>query len=407
MRARLGRSWQWLTRRAWWQKLALLIAVLGVGWWVLSLTIWRPAGVTYEFAQAEERTIAQTVSETGELVTGNQVPVLSTVNGVVSQVKVNNGDTVKRGDQLFLVRSSATDAQRATALAAYQSAKAGVTQAQSSQYSTQAQMFTQWDTYMKKTNEDTFSNTTAAARNLPEFTTTQKEWQSAEAAYQAQSDLIAKAKSSLAKAALDYQATRDGWVTAVADGQVANLAVAPGQQVSDTTVGLVIKTASDNWLKVAINENNITRIKPGQSAAVKFDAIPNKSLKAEVKRVDEVGTAVSDVMLFYVYLVLTDAESNLRPGMTAQIDVTTQEKQNVVAVPNKAIKPYQGEKAVKIWDEATQTTIYQPVKIGIADDSYTEIISGLAKGDQFILAEADPSATTTKSSNSSFMAPSR
>ena len=213
--------------------------------------------------------------------------------------------------------------------------------------------------------------------------------------------MIKQSQASVSNAWLAYQATVDGPVKATLDGQVANLAIAPGQVVSASDTAAIIKTDSEIWLEVSINENDIVDIAPGQSANVELDALSDLELSATVQRVDEFATIVSDIAVYTVYLSLDQEFDQIRPGMTAQVDITTQEKTDILLVPNTAIKSYQGEKAVQIINPTTQTVIYKPVEIGISGDINTEIISGLAEGDQVVIS----STTSDTSKSSSFFAP--
>jgi RND family efflux transporter MFP subunit len=349
---------------------------------------------TYQFSTVEKRDLVETVSETGEITTSNKVEIKSTITGVVREVYVDNGAEVNKGDELFYVDSTATQAERSAAFSSYQGAKATLEQAEASQYNLQAKMLTEWRDYMDKTEEDNFVDTDSEFRNLVEFNVPQKEWLAAEADYKAQTEVLSKAKAALNKAWLDYQATTDGPVKATTDGMVANLSIAEGQNVNAADSALIIKKDSQIWIEVAINENDIVDINSGQKATVAIDALSGKEFSATVERVDEFGTLISDLMVYYVYLTLTEGDKQIKPGMTTQIDITTQEKNDVIAIPTVAIKPYQGEKAVRIMDKS-KNILYKPVLLGSSDDNYTEIISGLSEGEEIITGEA--SSTQSKS----------
>lgn len=349
--------------------------------------------VSYKYDKAIIGDITQTVSETGEITTSNKTEVASTITGIVTKNYVNNGEVVKRGAKLFEVVSTATEAERATTWSAYQSAKATLEQARATQYSLQASMFTEWDQFKELAESDDYEeedgSPRADQRNLPEYHAPEKEWLAAEADYKSQDQVIAKAQSALNNAWLNYQATIDGSVKATADGVVQNLSIAEGQKVSSQQNALIIESESQTWVQTAINENDIINIKPGQNAEVVIDALLGKSLPATVQRVDEFGTDISDVMIYYVYLTLEETDDSIRPGMTTQVDIITQQKSDVVLIPNTAIKPYDGNKAVEIMDPATKTVLYQPIVRGVMGDTYTEVISGLEEGDVFIVSSND------------------
>jgi RND family efflux transporter MFP subunit len=232
---------------------------------------------------------------------------------------------------------------------------------------------------------------------LPGFQSTQKDWLAAEAEYKAQADVLGKAKATLNQTWLEYQATVDAPVKATADGMVANLSVAPGQTVSATDTALVIKTEAQTWVKVGLSESDITQVQPGQKAVVSVDALKGKEYPALVQRVDEFGTNISDVIVYYVYLTLDQADEQIRPAMTVQAAIATQEKNEALVVPATALKPYQGAKAVQVLDPTTKAVIYKPVTVGISDDVMVEVLSGLSEGEQIITSTNSTSESSSKS----------
>jgi len=132
-------------------------------------------------------------------------------------------------------------------------------------------------------------------------------------------------------------------------------------------------------------KNDIASVAPGQTADVQIDALGGEKVLATVDRVDQFGTDLSGVMVYYVYLTVTDTDTSMRPGMTTQVDIITQQKKDILIVPNRALKAYQGEKAVQIMDQETQTLIYKPVTIGIVGDTDSEVVSGLSEGETIVV----------------------
>ena len=379
----------WLSQRSLKQKIvtAGIVIIFGlIAWNSVKSSEKAP---TYQFTTVQVGDITDYVSETGEVVTNNKTEVSTTIDGVISKVLVQNGDTVKKGDSLFEVESTATQEEKSRALADYQSAKASLDQAKASQYTLQSKMLSTWDSYKELSESDDYKDPNSDNRNLPEFMIPEDEWLAAEADYKSQEQVIAKAQASLNSAWLAYQATTSGPVKATANGVVANLAFAVGQQVSSADTALIIKTDGEDWVKVGINESDITNVEPGQTATITLDALEGKEVEGQVQRVDEFGTDVSDVILYYVYLTLNDDVPQLRPGMTAQVDIITQQKQNILLVPNSVIKPYQGEKAVQVLDPQTKTVIYKPVTLGVRGDTHSEVLSGLSEGDQIISSSSE------------------
>lgn len=378
-----------------WQKFLLLAAVALAIYLLFFRSKATTSTTSYQFTEVKKGNLQQIVSETGELSSSNKTEVTGSINGVITEVYVKNGDSVKKGTKLFYVNSNATEEERSKAYSDYLSAK-------NSLASAKAKMDT-LDSSMWKAHEDFESKAldTELSVDDPVYIQTKGDWQAAEANRLNQDQVISQAQSALNNASLAYQATSSGPVKATADGQIANLSVAVGQNIASADVAAVIKTSNESWVSVAINENDIVGVAPGQKALVSIDALSGLELPATVQRVDEFATISSDVAVYYVYLTLDKTDQQLRPGMTAQVNITTQEKNDILLIPNTAIKPYQGEKAVQIFDEKTQAAVYQPIKVGLSGDISSEVLSGLTEGQKIISGEA---STGKSSSGGGFLA---
>jgi multidrug efflux pump subunit AcrA (membrane-fusion protein) len=106
-----------------------------------------------------------------------------------------------------------------------------------------------------------------------------------------------------------------------------------------------------------------------------------------VKRVDQVGVLDQGVVVYSVYLVIGEADEKILPAMTASVDIELEKKEDVLVVPNKAVKVYQGDKAVQVMDKKTDQIIYLPVQIGPKGLMNTEIVLGLEEGQEIIVGE--------------------
>jgi macrolide-specific efflux system membrane fusion protein len=379
-----------------WQKISIIVGLILVSLLLKNKFFSQEEVVSYQFATVKKGNIIDQVSETGSITTSNKVEVETTIDGVVNEVYVENGTEVRRGQTLFYVISNATEAERAKAYSSYLSAKNNVESAKAKLNSLESSMWQAHEDFESRSLD------TELSVDDPIFIQTERDWKAAEANYLNQKDVISQAETALSSAWLEYQATLDGPVKATVDGEIANLAIAEGQMVESTDAALIIKTEGDVWIELAINENDIQDITSGQKAEVVVDAL-GFTVPATVQRVDEFATVVSDVALYYVYLTLDEVDNQIRPGMTAQVEITTQEKNDVLLVSTSAIKPYQGEKAVQILDEKTGDVIYQPVKLGVMSDVNVEVVSGLEEGQKIIVSES--SKTGSSSSGGLFVRP--
>jgi HlyD family secretion protein len=218
-------------------------------------------------------------------------------------------------------------------------------------------------------------------------------WLAAEAAYKNQQTVIAQAQSAVNSAALAYQATQNALVKATAAGTVANLSVEVGNNVDAKTAtiqpsrpALVIKSGAQPTVQIALNEVDIPKVSEGLSADVTLDAFPGKKFKGTVLQVDDVGTNTQGVITYNVTIGLNQGSDQIKPGMTADVDITVDEAKNVLSVPNAAIKPYQGKKAVQVLDKKTKQLKYIPVTVGIKGEARTQVISGVSEGQEVITA---------------------
>jgi multidrug efflux pump subunit AcrA (membrane-fusion protein) len=389
--------WEWFKSLVLIKKI-LIISVIGLIFFLL-----RPKSaentISYQTQPATISEIVEIVSETGEVMSSGKTDVTSTITGIVTEVYVENGDEVKKGNSLFKVESSATAEDRAKAYASYLAAKNSFDTAERGKKTYESDMWQAHEVF------EADSLDTELSVDDPIFIQTERDWQAAEKKYLDQDQVISQAQAAVNNTWLAYQATIDGVVKAPIGGVVANMSVAPSQQVSAADSALVISSNAETWIKLAVSESDVTTIQPGQPAEVSVDAIKNSSYEAVVKRVDEFGTESSGVVTYNVYLVLSASTPAVKPNMTVQVDITTQSKDEALVVPDTAIKPYQGSKAVQILSEKTKQPIYLPVEIGIEGENYTEVLSGISEGQQVIVGQSTNGEGSKQSGSGIFPIP--
>jgi HlyD family secretion protein len=182
-------------------------------------------------------------------------------------------------------------------------------------------------------------------------------------------------------------------LTAPISGTVTSVANLPGDLVSSGTSGVQIDNLSSQFVDVVVSEIDINKIKVGQAVQLSFDAIPNKTYNGKVTTVGTVGTSSQGVVNFPVTVQLTDADAQVKPGMSAAVSIDVATDKNVLLVPNQAVR--------SLGSQHTVTVLYQgqlipvQVTVGISNDTTTEISGGqLKEGDTIVL---NPSATSTGS----------
>jgi len=346
--------------------------------------------VVYKFTTVSKGSVSSVISESGEIDSTGNIEVVSTINGIVDEVYIENGEEVKKGDWLFSVTSTATDEERASAYSSYQSALNNLESAKNTLYLKETTLERVYDEIVGNDDDESFE--------------IKEQRVSAESAKDNAYLSMVSAEAALSKAWYAYQATIDGVVKSTGSGTIANFSVASGQQVNNQDTVLLIESGEESWIKLSVTENDVVDIEVGQKVDVLVDALPNEELRGEVKRVDSVGTITSGVVTFDVYILLDSSPETLRAAMTVSVDIMTSEKNDVLVVSNSAIKSYQGSKAVQILDEDSGQVLYLPIKLGVVGSSNSEVVSGLEEG-QKIIGSSSSSTSDEEKSGSGGMFP--
>lgn len=349
--------------------------------------------------QAVERgNITQIVSETGNIETAGRVDVYSTSTGIIEEIYVEDGTSVELNQNLFKVRSTATDQEKAGAYADYISAQNTLNAAKSKMNSLKAALFNANEAFVNGRGVDNPSDDQKAD---PVYIQQESTWLQAEADYNNQAGVISAAQASFNKASFAYQATQNLIVKAPSSGTATNLSFKVGDKVSASSTSgaggsavsttatsgtpvLTIANLTDYTVKLALNEVDVPKVENGQTAKLTLDAFPNKKFKGKVTHVDSLGTNTAGVITYNIVVEITNPEDTIRPAMTANVDIEVDKAENVLTVSNSAIKPYEGKKAVQIIDSRTKTAKYLPVEVGIKSPEKTEIKGGVQEGTQVI-----------------------
>ncbi|MFA6300884.1 MAG: efflux RND transporter periplasmic adaptor subunit [Candidatus Paceibacterota bacterium] len=189
----------------------------------------------------------------------------------------------------------------------------------------------------------------------------------------------------------------DYYIRAPFDGVIASVPVQKGDDASSgTTLGTII--TAKQMAVISLNEVDIAKIQLGQKVTLTFDAIPNLTIAGKVTQVDAIGTVSQGVVNYDVKITFDTNDERIKPGMTVNATIITNVQQDVLTVPNSAIKNQGGNTYVEIFNtplpiplsgiqgspSATLPTL-QAVVVGTSDDTSTEIISGLSEGDKIVI----------------------
>jgi HlyD family secretion protein len=148
-----------------------------------------------------------------------------------------------------------------------------------------------------------------------------------------------------------------------------------GDQVAAGATAFRLDDLTSLFVDVDVSEVDINSVKVDQPVTITFDAILGKEYHGEVVEVAQAGTVTNGVVNFKVTVELTDADSSVRPGMTAAVNIVVEEMKDVVLVPNRAVRLVDNERVVYLLVEG------QPVKKEIRLGSSSDTMSVVAVGD--------------------------
>lgn len=158
----------------------------------------------------------------------------------------------------------------------------------------------------------------------------------------------------------------------------------PGDQVTAGTTAFRLDDLSSLYVDVEVSEVDINNVSVGQPAELTFDAILNKTYHGEVVEVSKVGNTANGVVNFTVTVQLTDADDLVKPGMTAAVNVVVKQLQDVLLVPNRAVRLVDSNRVVYLL--VNGQSVKKEISLGASSDSTSVLLGGDVKaGDVIIL----------------------
>jgi HlyD family secretion protein len=181
------------------------------------------------------------------------------------------------------------------------------------------------------------------------------------------------------------QATLDmAQLTSPFAGTITEVDIKPGDQVSPSSIAFRLDNLDRLLVDVQVSEVDINSIQADQLVSLSFDAISNKQYKGVVSQVAPVGNVLQGVVQFDVTVELTDADSNVKPGMTAAVNIIVNQITDALLVPNRAVRVVDGQRVVYILSNNQLQSV--DVTLGASSDSQSQVLEGnLQVGDQIVL----------------------
>lgn len=369
-------------------------------------------GIKVSTEKVELRNITEEVTASGTIYPENEVKISPDVSGEIIELYVEEGDTVKKGQPLVRINPDIYQTQ-------LEQAKAGYNNAKASAANVEAQLIR-----TKQNVELQSKNFEMQKKLFNDKVISQQEYNNAEAQYEmAKAELKAAEKQALASqfnaesvAASVNQASKNynrTIVVAPTDGIITGLTSKKGERVVGTAqmAGTQMMSISDlerMEVRVDVNENDIVRIKEGDSASIEIDAYQGKKFMGVVTQVanssKSSGTSIStDQVTKYEVkvLILRSSYQSLleenggripfRPGMSSTVHIFTKYEKNCLAVPVASVTlkdktDNSGEKDEVVFVVENGKAVKRIIKTDIQDTRYIKVLSGIKVNDVVIAA---------------------
>lgn len=326
-----------------WIFIVIALAVIGApAWYFLKANGKGEQKAAYQTQEARTGRISLIVTAAGNLAPTNQIIVGSELSGTAKEVLVDSNDPVKKGQTLAKLDTTKLDQQTERSRASLLAAKARVSQAEATLVESQASLARQ-----EELHELSGGKTPSRATMETSRATVSR----------AKADLES-AKAAVTGAEADVRSFESDQARSIirspVDGIVLARSIEVGQTVAASFTAPTLFTIAEDLKKmellVNVSEADIGRIEVGQTATFSVDAWPARHYTAKVKKVAfgavGTGTAAKEgaattsnaVVTYSTELEVANEDLSLRPGMTATVDIAIVDKQDILVVPNAALR---------------------------------------------------------------------
>lgn len=193
----------------------------------------------------------------------------------------------------------------------------------------------------------------------------------------------AKIKQAQAKVSLLQSQLREAVLKSPNKGQITEINKREGEIVQPIDWVVSFLPKGKFQIEVDIYEEDIVNVKIGDPVEIFIPAFPDENLKGLVVSVNPAEKMVSGVVYYETTIDLMYLKEGIKPGMTADIVIETNRKENVLVVSKKAVKKQNGTKTVKVLNG--KNIDEREVQTGVEGDGLIEIISGLKEGEEVII----------------------
>lgn len=348
-----------------------MIVIVAVAAWAMSGGK-KEEDINFKEEKVALKTLQNSVTATGTIEAVTSVTVGTQVSGIVNKLYVDYNSQVKKGQVI-------AELDKTNLLSELNTAKANLASAQSS-LNYQAANMERYKTLYKKglVSADEYENALLTYRQAKEQVASSRE-------------NVQRAQTNLGYAT----------ITSPIDGTVISKSVEEGQTVAASfntpELFTIAKDLTNMQVVANVDEADIGNVKEGDRVTFTVDAYPDDTFEGTVKQVRLEATTTNNVVTYEVVISAPNADLKLKPGLTANVTIYTQERSGVLAVANKALRFTPTKETVgkdmkivdckgknKVWTLNGNTLTAHPVTIGLSDGINTEITKGLKQGDKIV-----------------------
>jgi len=348
-----------------------VVAVLIIAWFLLKGGK-KEEKVSFETAKVENTNIQTSITATGTIEPVTSVTVGTQVSGIVSHLYVDYNSVVKKGQVI-------AELDRTNLISELNTAKANLSSAQS----TAAYELSNYNRYKTLYDKGLVS--------ADEFENAQLSYMKAKEQVNTSRESVQKAQTNLGYAT----------ITSPIDGVILSKAVEEGQTVAASfntpELFVIAQDLTDMRVIADIDEADIGGVKEGQRVSFTVDAFPDDTFEGAVTQVRQEATTESNVVTYEVVISAPNADLKLKPGLTANVTIYTLEKNDVLAVPSKALR-FQPNEALlqkgesisdcegdhKLWTKEGPVFKAHKVEVGTSNGVMTEITGGIPAGTEVL-----------------------
>jgi HlyD family secretion protein len=384
-----------------------ILATISFGsWWGYNYYLSQSTeAVPVSLTPVEKGTVETTVSESGKVELGGQQTLKSPgENATVEEVRVKEGDRVSIGETLLILRDR--DAQEEEQEQELENGKFELTEARNQEKVTEAEIKVQKKQATVKEAEELFSNGYIPETELEEdrenLDTAEAEL--ADARLELETAIL-ETKNGQEKLVNIQQKLGDRLVTAEIDGVVLGVRVKNGDGITTDSKLMTIGDPNQEVVKLKLTTLNAGKVKLNQQARVSaigpnlqtytgrvVQLSPEASSDSEDSTEESMSSSTDGQAKVNATVKLDKPSNTLIPGSSVNVEIISQQRQNVVTLPIEMVQKDDGKPFVWVEDEQGKAK-QQPVILGLEDLTSVEITSGLRAGQQIVLPPPDLNLT--------------